>query len=220
MAREIRILPSADNATPRQVRAATIGFLLWTGLWFGLATWVAIDISHLERLSAGALSIARSLGVLAHALSGFGRNGLIGSFVRTGTEQLGRASYSLSTTGRASRGALEQLSILLGLAVALIPVLPFSILLVRLLRQRRLEAASLQRALAGGGRRREVAIRYLTRRGLMNLPYRDLVDSAGGAGGSEAVAKAELERLGLKASFDGPGGRGMSQVSVPSDKSA
>src|SRR5579875_2990474 len=115
MAREIRILPSADNATPRQMRAATLGFLLWAGLWFGLAAWVAIDISHLERLSAGATSIARSLSVLSSALSGLGRNGLIGSFVRTGSEQLGRASSSLSATGSASRGALEQLSVLLGL---------------------------------------------------------------------------------------------------------
>ncbi len=208
MAQEIHILPSADSATPRQVRAVTTAFAIWAVLWAALASWVAYDVGELARISDEALATGRALGRMAAALGTFAHTPFVGTFARAGASELLLAAASLRSSGLSSRDAIGQLSILLGLAVALIPVLPFGVLLARLHRERRRERGALERALASGGRERENAICYLAGRGYTNLPYHELVGPAGGGQDTEAIARAELERLGLGRYWSEPAGAG------------
>ncbi len=197
MAREIHILPSADDATPKQVRAVTLGAALWLGLWIGLAVWVAVDVGRLEQLSAMAEHASHTLGTFARLLHGLDHLPLVGSALASASASLARTGASLRLSGTESRAGLQQLSILLGIAIAGLPILPFIAVFTRLRAERRREANALTSALADPERRPR-AVRYLAGRATTNLPYRELFrPGREGQWEPEQLARAELERLGL-----------------------
>jgi hypothetical protein len=198
MSREIQVLPSADAATPRQVKLVTAGFVLWALFWAGLGAWVATDVAELERLTTEAAGVAGSLAALSRFLSAVSHVAFIGHVASSGASALRSAAFSLRSNAASSRRGLAQLSVLLGLAISAIPVLPFAVLLVRLHAERWRERTALKAALADPARRL-VAIRYLARRATSNLPYNELCDRRlNRKEEAEALARAELERLGLQ----------------------
>ena len=205
MAREIHILPSADDATPRQVRAVSVGAALSLVVWIGLAVWVAVDVGRLEQLSTMAGLASHTLGSFARLLGGLGHLPLVGSGLADASTRLSKTGASLALSGRESRAGLQQLSILLGVAIAGLPILPLIVVFARLRTERRREANALTSALADPESRPR-AVRYLAHRAMTNLPYRALF-SRGRKGPleHEQLARAELERLGLGHRWSQPG---------------
>ena len=197
MARELHILPSADDATPRQVRAATVASVLWVALWIGLAIWVSDEVGRLEQLSVMAEHASRTVGHFAGLLQGLDHVPFIGPALAAASVKLRGAGASLRRSGVESQAGLEQLSTLLAVAIAGLPIVPFVAIFVRLRTERRRESAALRSALENP-ERRKTAVRYLANRAMTNLPYHELFrDGVKEAWLPEQLAEAELRRLGL-----------------------
>jgi hypothetical protein len=196
VAKEIHAFPSADEATPKQVRAVTIGFFVWIAFWVGLGTWVAIDV-EVARLPGAVEILACALRVVARTLAAAAHLPLVGGAAGSAAAHIDYMLQSVSGELGNSRAGLQQLSVLLGLAIAGLPVIPYAVLFIRLRLERRREALALRTALRDPSRR-EIAIRYLAGRALTNLPYHELFERASARPiEPESLAEAELQRLGI-----------------------
>jgi hypothetical protein len=136
-----------------------------------------------------------SIGALA-SLPGVGEDA--GRFAERARE----AGASAQQSGRESRAGIRRLSILLGLAIGLVPTLPVALVYVPArLRWRRERALVRRIAGAEGG---DPGFReFLARRALDRLPYSTLAALGGSPwraverGDYDRLAEAELDRLGI-----------------------
>ncbi len=113
------------------------------------------------------------------------------------------AGASARASGRSSRESIEDLSILLGLAIALLPILPALALYLLFRIGAAREAAAVRRGLRDVGDD-PLFREFLARRAVQHLPYRRLRKVSVNpwrdleAGDHAALARAELERLGIE----------------------
>jgi hypothetical protein len=179
--------------------AALIG---WAIAWIVLAFAVAREMGGLSRLSTTVVLAGRALEETGDVLGSFDRVPFLGDQVGEVSERIRETGTSARRSARASRESVENLSVLLGISIALIPTLPLAALYVPLRVGWQRERWAVRRALR---RDEEGALleQYLARRAAQRLPYerlraisddpwRDLAE-----GRYTALADAELARLGL-----------------------
>lgn len=176
---------------------------LWVAVWLVLALQVAEEVRGLADLSTTVSRVGAAVEESGRALSGLEELPLgVGDRLDEPAARIEEAGRSASASGSSSRESVESLSVLLGLAIAVMPSLPvFGFYLPLRLGHVR-ERRSLLRAIAGA--RGDAALEeFLARRAVERLsywrlrrfsaePWRDLA-----AGRYRALACAELERFGL-----------------------
>jgi hypothetical protein len=180
--------------------AALVG---WTIAWIILAVAVAREMEGLSRLSTTVVLAGRALEETGELLGSFDRVPFVGDQVGEVSDRIRDTGRSARRSARASRESVENLSVLLGVSIALIPTLPLGALYVPLRVGWQRERSAVRRAL---GRDDEAALleQYLARRAAQTLPYERLraisSDPWGDleAGRFKALADAELKRLGLR----------------------
>lgn len=187
----------------------------WAATWIALAVVIGLDVADLHQV---AVTLGEAGGVLVavgHGLRDVGRVPILGAAVGDIGKRIATTGSDAVATSRSSGADIHQLSYLLPIVVALVPVVPVLALYVpvRILRWR--EARTVRAALAraqragstAGTQEVERVEAYLARRAVATLPYHQLqrVSSDPWAdlesGKVRALAAAELWRLGIEPSY-------------------
>lgn len=186
------------------MRLLRIAFLVWAVAWICLAGYTAYEAYALRSLSNTVVKAGTAVDTTGKALQGIGDIPFVGGRVHTLADQVRAAGQSAVASGRSSRGSVLTLSVLLGIAIGLIPTIPVLALYLPLRLAWRREQRALARALREHGDD-PLLDEYLARRAVDNLPYRELRDVTETpwedlqAGRFRMLADAELRRLGFPA---------------------
>lgn len=177
--------------------------LAWIAAWIYVGVAVGREVKELGRLSTTVSLAGGALVQTGDVVGSLGSVPFVGDDVGEVADRLRETGRSAQRNARVSRRSVEDLSILLGLSIGLIPTVPLAVLYVPLRVRWRREASTIKRALSRDPP--DTALEgYLALRAAQNLPYERLravsddpaADIAQGR--TQALAQAELERLGLR----------------------
>lgn len=174
----------------------------WLVLWAVVAALTGFEIWSLSRLADTAEISARAVDSAGEALQGLSEIPLVGDQPgELGTEVRAAATDIAQSAGQ-TREQVRQLSVLLGVAIFLLPVSPVIGLYLPLRLRHRSYLAEIRRAM-GSDTDRPALDAYLAHSALAHMGFADLSrvtpDPARDVaeGRHAALAAAELERLGL-----------------------
>lgn len=186
----------------RTLRRLDVLFVVWAAVWIAVAAYTAHEVQVLHDLSGTVVTTGAAVDTAGKALQGIATLPLVGGEVGTLAGQVRAAGQSAQASGAATRNSVDNLSILLGISIALIPIVPVLVLYLPLrLGWRREQQAVVEAVRRWGGD--EALEEYLARRALQGLSYhelREISDDPWHAlenGARRQLAEAELERLGL-----------------------
>jgi hypothetical protein len=189
-------------AGARLVRALDIAAVLWVVFWIVLALLVGREVRNLRDLSDTVVQAGVAIEDTGGLVRGLGSVPFLGDRVSKVADQVEAAGRSAQVSGRDSRDSTENLSVLLALAIGLIPTLPLLGLYLPL----RLTWSRDARAVRGALRRQPgdaLLAEFLARRAVLNFPYERLLSVSSSPfrdleeGRFDALAALELERLGI-----------------------
>jgi hypothetical protein len=177
--------------------------VVWIAGWIVLALFVAREVRQLRQLSDTVVVAGIAVEDTGDLLSTIQGVPFVGGQVGDVAARVKEAGRSARVSGRASRDSTENLSVLLALAIGLIPALPLLGLYAPLRLTWTREARAVRRSLATAPDDR-VLKEYLARRAVANLPYQELRAISKDPfrdleeGRFDALAQRELDRLGLR----------------------
>jgi hypothetical protein len=191
--------------TPRTVRILDALVAFWVVAWVVLALFVARGIRDLRDLSTTVAEAGIAIEATGRAVESLAGLPYVGDDIEQAGGRTAEAGRSAQESGRSSRESTETLSILLGLAIALVPTVPVLTLYapVRIRRIRDVHAVGRVLAASGGDPTFE---EFLARRAAQRLPYHRLREVSANpwrdldAGRYSELAKVELQHLGLETS--------------------
>jgi hypothetical protein len=116
--------------SPRAVplRAVTVFVLLWSLLWIGLGIWTGYEVNALRTLSNTVVRAGVAVRSTGDALQTVGSIPFVGDRIGDVGRDVSAAGRSAVVSGRSSRGTIDRLAVLLGLAVGLVPTAPVLVL--------------------------------------------------------------------------------------------
>jgi hypothetical protein len=165
----------------------------WLIAWIVLGIAVAHQVKQLGDLSDTAVLAGQAIQQTADVLDQIGRIPLVGTPVGDLADSIRKTGQSAEQNGVASRDDVNDLSVLLGLSIALIPTIPLAAVWIPLRIRWRKERQAVKRALASGSPDLE---RLLAERARTSLPLDQVLALESDR---KALAHAELDRLGLRA---------------------
>lgn len=171
------------------IDAAIAGWLI---AWIVMGIQVGREVAQLGNLSDTAVLAGDAIEQTADVLDQVGRIPLVGTPVGDLADSIRRTGRSARQNGAATRDDVDDLSVLLGLSIALIPTIPLAAVWIPLRLRWRRERQAVGRALATGSPDLE---RLLAERARTSLPLDQVLALDADR---EALAQAELERLGLR----------------------
>jgi hypothetical protein len=176
--------------------------VLWVICWIVMGIVVGRDIRELSVVPRSFVSTSRAITSVAGTIQQLANLPVIGSQIRPLTGTVQAEARSIRSTGVATNGSIRELSILLGVAVAMAPTAPLLALYVPLRVSQEREARAFRRAL----RRSQddpVFEEFLARRAAEHLPYHRLREISDNpwrdiqSGNLRPLADAELRRVGV-----------------------
>ncbi|HVE96605.1 MAG TPA: hypothetical protein VNA67_06435 [Pseudonocardiaceae bacterium] len=171
-----------------------IGFAAF-GLFAGLQLW------GLAGLHRGLLDAATGLETTGRAIAVLAKVPLVGDDAQQQADNVARTASQIRTGALGARDSVQVLAVVVGVAIALLAVVPVGVLYLPLRLARRRELSELQRMLSGPDQ--PMLIEYLARTTVRRTPYRDLRRISQHPwrdleqGDHAHLAAAELRRLGL-----------------------
>jgi hypothetical protein len=186
----------------RLIRVLDAAVIVWVIGWVVLAVFVAREVRNLRDLSDTVVVAGQAVEDTGDLLKTLGTVPLIGGQVGDVADEVRAAGRSAQASGRDSRESTENLSILLALAIGLIPTLPLFALYAPLRISWTREALAVRRALASADA--ATLERYLAWRAVSTVPYDQLLQVSADPfhdleeGRYEALAASELRRLGIR----------------------
>jgi hypothetical protein len=194
------LLPSG-----RRLLALDVVLALWVAGWIWLGLAVGGQVSGLQRLSTTIGHVGSAVQQSGALLSSLKDLPFVGNQLGKAASQVEQAGRSATASAHASRDAASHLSWMLALAIAVIPSTPVLGLYLPIravaIRERR-TVRRLWRVHGDDPDFREL----LARRAIGSLPYSQLARAAGpdpwralAAGHHDGLARAELERWGVRA---------------------
>lgn len=185
------------------VRLVDIAVLVWIAGWLVLALLVGREVRDLRELSDTVVVAGVAVEDTGDLVDSLGSVPLVGGEVGQVADRVREAGRSAQVSGRESRSSIDDLSVLLALAIGLVPTLPLLALYAPLRIAWARDARSVRRAVESRGSD-PILLELLARRALLTRPYeqiravtsdpfRDLEQGRFGP-----LADLELRRLGLK----------------------
>lgn len=113
--------------------------MAWSVVWILVGVWTRHEVQTLRQLSGTVVTSGRAVKQTGDALQGLREIPFVGADVARVGRQVSTAGVSAQRSGRQSRDAVQSLSNLLGISIALIPSVPMLALFVvtlRLMRRR------------------------------------------------------------------------------------
>jgi hypothetical protein len=190
------------RAGARLIRVLDVAAIVWMATWIVLGFLVAREVRHLRELSDTVVVAGVAVEETGDLLASLEGVPFVGSQVGDVAERVREAGRSAQASGAASRDSTQNLSVLLGLSIGLIPTLPLLGLYAPLRVAWTRETRAVRRALAARPSD-PVLTEFLARRAVATLPYHELQAVSPDPfrdleeGRFEALADRELERLGL-----------------------
>jgi len=192
---------TADESTIRLLDGMVAA---WLVLWLAVGIWSGYTIWQLSELGDTVSNSGVAIGSAGEALQSLDAIPVIGEEPgELGRETL-TAGEEIEARGQEVKSQLRQLSILLGLAICLIPTTPVAGLYLPLRLARRQEVGALGTALRKHGDDPGFD-RYLAERALRTVPYTDIQEILGDdpwarfdRDRARALADVEIARLGLR----------------------
>jgi hypothetical protein len=187
----------------RAVHALDIALAVWVAVWIGLGVAIGIQISNLSGLSHTAVISGQAVETVGKSFGVLGAVPLVGGSLSGVAGQVQAAGASVVSSGHSSLSSIHALSVLLAIAVALLPSVPvFGFYLPVRLDLRR-EADALEQAVRRYGddpafkaflaRRAIDSLGYHRLRGVAARPWEQTLSETDCA----ELAAAELLRLGI-----------------------
>jgi hypothetical protein len=187
-------MPSAPAfLSARAMRRLNVALAIWAAFWIGIAAYTAYEVAALRTLSHTVVKAGAATESTGHALAAVGHIPFVGGRISQLAEQTVAAGASARTSGASTATTIDQLAVLLGIAIALIPTVPLLALYVPLRLGWRRDRNAVRNAVARWDGEPELEA-YLAQRALTHLPYEALRD---GSWSDSELAAAELRRLGL-----------------------
>jgi hypothetical protein len=195
--------PGSGLLTGRQVtRLLDVLLACWVAAWIVVGALASAELRELRRLSDTVVGAGTALDQAGRAIQVLAAIPMVGE----GPEELARrvrsSAAEVQAAGRASRVSIGNLSVLLGLAVGVIPATPVLGFYLPWRLRRAREARAVARRLAAGGLDPGLE-QLLARRAIHTLPFHVLAAVSDDpvedlrAGRFGRLAEAELRRLGL-----------------------
>lgn len=175
--------------------------LLWALLWIVVGTSVAADVRELNALSTSLSTAGQAVNDSGQALGAI-EIPLIGGALDSSAQQIQDAGRSVIEGGRSSGEAIDRLSLVLGLGVAILPLLPVLVYYLPPRLGRAIEIRSAKRVLSAGAGD-PLLERFLAHRAAHQLSYRELGRVSRSPwqdleeGRYSELAAAELRRVGV-----------------------
>lgn len=185
------------------MRLADIALVVWVAVWIAMGVAVAHEVRALSELSGTVTAVGQATRQVGDAVESIGGVPIVGDSVGQIGASVRRAGDSAVQSGRTSGHSVRRLSVLLGIALAAIPIAPVLALYLpaRALWWRERRALARVRAAAGDDPRFAL---WLARRALERQPYHRLAAAVerpwepADEAAAHALASAELRRLGLE----------------------
>lgn len=185
----------------RALHVVDVVLAIWVAAWIGLGIAIGIEVRDLTRLSHTVVVDGRAVQTVGRSLNSLGSIPLVGAEIVREGRSVQQAGASAVSGGHSSGSAVRTLSVLLAIAVALLPSVPVFGFYLPMRLARRREARALREALrrhahdpafqAFLAARALEAIGYDRLRRIAAEPWRDPANNA------RALAAAELNRLGV-----------------------
>lgn len=182
------------------MRWLNVALAIWAAFWIGLAAYTAYEVSALRSLSRTVVKAGAATESTGHALAAVGHLPFVGGRISQLASQAVEAGASARASGASTESTVDQLAVLLGIAIALIPTVPLLALYLPLAVGWRRDRKAVRRAVAQWDGEPELEA-FLARRALAHLRFDELREL--GYGDNEGsvptagLAAAELRRLGL-----------------------
>jgi hypothetical protein len=196
-----RAMPSVPAfLSARAMRLLNVGLAIWASFWVAIAAYTAYEVAALRTLSHTVVKAGAATESTGHALAAVGHLPFVGGQIAHLAAQAVAAGASARASGASTATTIDQLAVLFGIAIALIPTVPLLALYLPLLVGWRRDRKAVRRAVAQWDGEPELEA-FLARRALAHLRFDEL--RALGFGGTEGfppnaeLAAAELRRLGL-----------------------
>jgi hypothetical protein len=184
----------------RLSRTIDIVLLAWLLLWCAIGYTLGRTVNELSRLSDGVIGAGEGVSDAAGALDGLADLPLIGGGIQDIAEQIDAVGRGTVQKGEASKDTIFNVSLLIGLVVALGPTLPLIVIWLVIRAPLTRERRAIGRALDANDDGLEG---YLALRAATRFPYARIApvttDPWGDlwSGRHAALASMELARLGL-----------------------
>jgi len=197
----------------RALHVLDVVLAVWVAAWIGLGVAIGINVHDLTRLSHTAIRDGEAVQTVGKSLDSLRGLPVIGIRAARDSAQIQQAGASAIAGGHTSAASIQALSVLLAIAVALLPSVPVFGLYLPARIDRIRERRAVARALSG--HRSDPAFHaFLARRAIDGLGYHRLRRlsahpwTAFAEGDDADLAAAELARLGIDP--------GLLQVAEPS----
>ena len=184
----------------RAMRRLNVALAIWAAFWIGIATYTAHEVAALRTLSHTVVKAGAATESTGHALAAVGHLPFVGGQISQLAAQAIAAGASARTSGASTATTIDQLAVLLGIAIAFIPTLPVLGLYLPLRLSWRRDRNAVRRAIARWDGEPGLEA-FLAQRALAHLPFEELrelgYDGTAGSPDNAELAAAELRRLGL-----------------------
>ena len=184
----------------RAMRWLNVAIAIWAAFWIALGTYTGYEVWALRTLSNTVVQAGKASASAGSALETISHIPLVGGRVGSLAAQAVSAGRSAQTSGASSKKTIDQLAILFGLAIGLIPTVPLLSLYIPFVISWRRDREAVRRAVAHWDGEPGLD-EFLARRAQAHLPFAELREHAHEQTGEfenrEALAAAELRRLGL-----------------------
>ena len=184
----------------RAMRRLNVALAVWAAFWIALAAYTAYEVAALRSLSHTVVKAGAATESTGHALAAIGHLPFVGGQISHLAAQAVAAGASARASGASTATTIDQLAVLLGIAIAFIPTVPLLALYIPLLLSWRRDRNAVRSAVAHWDGEPELEA-FLARRALAHLRFDEL--RALGYEGTDSsppaadLAAAELRRLGL-----------------------
>ena len=185
----------------RTLRRSDAAAAAWVVTWIVVGLAVAYEIWRFTALSDSTVNSGEALARAGEGLSGLADVPVLGPRSQELGQQLSTTAEQIVTSGQEAGASIRGLSILIGLAVALIPAGSALALYLPYRRQRNRDTAAIVHALRRGGLTPRLT-QYLAERAVARVPADILLATRadadqGSRDEAKGLAQAELTRLGI-----------------------
>jgi hypothetical protein len=154
----------------RLVRFLDVAVIVWIAGWLVLALLVAREVRDLRELSDTVVVAGVAIEDTGDVVDSLGSVPLVGGQVGQVADRVREAGRTAQVSGRESRSSIDDLSVLLALAVGLVPTLPLLALYAPLRIAWSRDASAVRRAVELDASD-PVLLELLARRALLTQPY-------------------------------------------------
>jgi hypothetical protein len=116
--------PAPAFLSARAMRRLNVALAIWAACWIGIAAYTAYEVAALRTLSHTVVKAGAATESTGHALAAVGHIPFVGGRISRLAAQTVAAGASARTSGASTAATIDQLAVLLGIAIALIPTVP------------------------------------------------------------------------------------------------